>query len=157
MTNFSCCVALHTPPHPFELPPGQGGQQWQEVAWHYCRWQRPLWGVCENKTLLGLIYCSFYVQIGLVFQCQQGVWIVFCTWEFRQIHTSQPLGENAYFVMKTLSQTPPKPLYRWKAEDLNFFVSLVLGVNVTSLLNKKLQNWTCVFFVQILDISQIHQ
>ncbi len=39
---------------------------------------------------------------------------------------------DALLVMKTLSATP-RPLYRWKAEDLSFlYVLLVWGVKLVS-------------------------
>ncbi len=42
------------------------------------------------------------------------------------------LQADVLLVMKTLSVTP-RPLYRWKAEDLSFFyVLLVWGVKLTS-------------------------
>jgi hypothetical protein len=42
------------------------------------------------------------------------------------------LRVDALLVMKTLS-APPRPLYRWKAEDLSFlYVLLVWGVKLVS-------------------------
>ncbi len=45
-----------------------------------------------------------------------------------------------------LTTTTPRPLYRWKAETVSFlYVSLVLGVNMSSLLSKSCQNYNIMF------------
>ena len=51
----------------------------------------------------------------------------------------------------------PKPLYCWKSETLSFFhVSLILGVNMDSLLSKSCQNYGIVSKAPIVGKLQIH-
>jgi hypothetical protein len=77
--------------------------------------------------------------------------------KFERRHNLNHFCADAYFVKNTPSATP-RPLYCWKAEELSFFhVLLVLGVNLGILLNKKCQSSSCVSFVRILNILQIHQ
>jgi len=53
----------------------------------------------------------------------------------------------------TLSTTP-RPLYRRKAETVSFlYVSLVLGVSMSSLLSKRRQNYGIVFTGRVFDIE----
>jgi hypothetical protein len=57
----------------------------------------------------------------------------------------QPFRADVFLLWKTLSTTP-RPLYRWKAETVSVrYVSLVLGVNMSSLLSKSCQNYGIMF------------
>ncbi len=59
--------------------------------------------------------------------------------------------------MKTLSATP-RPYNRWKAETLSFLhVLLVLGVKMTSLLNKTRQSYGIRFEGAFFWKSEIHR
>jgi hypothetical protein len=52
--------------------------------------------------------------------------------------TLQPFCVDEYFVKKTLSATP-KPLYRWKAENLSFLYDISLRCQTGEFVNNNVE------------------